>query len=284
MQKELKGRPITKKIYRQLKSRIELHKLKPKLVVIIIGKDPAAEYYVKMLEKKGKKIGLIVDTLKFEKDISQEKLLLHIKELNNKTDVNGIMIQKPLPNQINESQIISMINYRKDVDAMHPLNIGNMVLDQEGFIPCTPAAVLEMLKFYNIETQGRNIIIIGRSDIVGKPLANLFLRKNETGNATVTICHSRTKNLVSHTKKADILITAIGKPQFVKKEMIKKNSIVIDVGVNQIEDKEKGKIYVGDVDYDDCYHKSLFITPVPGGVGSVTTSLLLKNVVDACEK
>ena len=232
----------------------------------------------KLSGKKRLKVGITVETMILQKSIDQRSLLKKIEELNNNSQVNAIMLQKPLPNHLDESEIIMKIDPQKDVDAFHPLNMGNLVLDKKGFIPATPAAVLELLKFNEIETNGKHIVIVGRSDIVGKPLANLLLRKSETGNATVTVCHSRTEDLAFHTKQADILIAAIGKPLFIKADMVRDNAIVIDVGVNQIEDAEKGYRYVGDVDHEACFEKVSAITPVPGGIGTITTAMLLNNV------
>lgn len=279
MTKILKGKPVAKHIYDRIKKQLEQTEIKPKLVIIIIGNDPAAEFYVRNLEKKGRKVGIEITTKKFEKSIKQTELLSEISSLNSTPDVHGIMIQKPLPKHIDENGVTLAIDQTKDMDGFHPMNLGKMLLDQDGFLPSTPAAVLELLKYYDIETAGKEVVIIGRSDIVGKPLANLMLRKNATGNATVTVCHSRTKNLEKVTKKADILIAAIGKAEFVKADMVKNNSIIIDVGVNQVEDPVKGYKYVGDVDYENCFEKALMITPVPGGVGTVTTAVLLDNVL-----
>ncbi len=281
MDKRLSGKKIAKKIFAYIKEEIEQQQITPYLVILLIGNDPAAEYYVQNLEKKGLKVGIKVETMILPESIDQNSLLNKIEELNNDSEVNGIMLQKPLPAQLDESEIVMKIDPKKDVDAFHPLNMGNLVLDKEGFIPATPAAVLELLSFYEIETNGKHIVIVGRSDIVGKPMANLLLRKEKTGNATVTIWHSRTKALASHTKQADILVAAIGKPLFITSDMISENAIIIDVGVNQIEDAEKGYRYVGDVDYKGCFDKSVAITPVPGGIGTITTSVLLKNVIFA---
>jgi len=277
--RRLSGKKIAKNIYANIKEAIELNKITPKLVVLLIGNDPAAEYYVQNLEKKGSKIGIEVETRILDKLIDQDSLLKNIDALNNDSQVNAIMLQKPLPSHLNESEIVMKIDPNKDVDAFHPLNMGNLVLDKKGFIPATPAAVLELLSFYEINTNGKHIVIVGRSDIVGKPLANLLLRKSDTGNATVTVCHSKTKDLVFHTKQADILIAAIGKPLFIKADMISENTIIIDVGINQIEDANKGYRYVGDVDYEACFEKVSAITPVPGGIGTITTVMLLNNVL-----
>ena len=281
MTKKLIAKPLIKQIYADLKTEIIDNGFAPKLVIILIGEDPAAEYYVQNLVKKGKKVGIEVTTKLFNVDITQTQLLTEIEKLNSDANVHGVMLQKPLPKHLDESEIVMKINPQKDVDGFHPLNVGNLVLDREGLIPSTPNAVLEILKYYEIETSGKNIVVIGRSDIVGKPMANLLLRKNETGNATVTVCHSRTQNLSAIIKQAEIVIAAIGNPLFVKADMLKDGAIVIDVGVNQIEDAKKGYRYVGDVEYEASFDKVSAITPVPGGVGSVTTAMLLKNVLKA---
>ena len=280
----LKAKPVVKNLYGQMKAEIEEEKYFPKLVIVLVGNDPAAMYYVQNLEKKGKKVGIEVETKKFPSTVSQAELLEEIYALNENDKVHGIMIQKPLPSNINEYEVNFSINPDKDVDAFHPINLGNLLLGKESFIPCTPAAVIEMIKFYKIDISGKNVVILGRSNIVGKPLANLLLKKSVVGNATVTVCHSRTKNLSEITKNAEILIAAIGRPKFVTSDMIKENAVIIDVGVNQIEDAEKGLIYVGDVDYEACFEKAAAITPVPGGVGSVTTAMLLNNVLAAYKK
>ena len=279
----LKGKPVAKSIYKEID--IEIAKLdeSPKLVIIAIGNDSASEFYVNNLVKKGEKHKIEVELLKFPKDVTEDKILNLINELNNNDSVWGIMLQKPLPKQIDEDKITSLISPEKDVDGSHPENIGRLVLGKKGFVPCTPQAVLETLKFYNIETSGKNIVIIGRSNIVGKPLANLLLRKDSTGNGTITVCHSRTKDLAFYTKNADILIAAIGRANFIKENMIKKECIIIDVGINLIVENNIQK-YVGDVDYQNCLNTAKMITPVPGGIGTITTSLLLKNVVRALNK
>ena len=284
MNKKLIAKPIIIKIYAQLKAELKKSIFLPNLAIILIGDDPAALFYAKNLEKKGTKIRMNVTTYKFADNIQQKDLLDEIELLNEDDTVNGIIVQKPLPGHLDESEIILKIDPNKDVDAFHPFNMGNLVLDGEGFIPSTAAAVLEILKFYDIEVSGKNVVILGRSHIVGIPLANLLLRKSKIGNATVTVCHSYTNNLPEITKRADILIAAIGKPLFVKSNMIKENATIIDVGINQIQDTKNKSKYVGDVDFDDCLEKALLITPVPGGVGSVTTAMLLKNVVYALKR
>jgi methylenetetrahydrofolate dehydrogenase (NADP+)/methenyltetrahydrofolate cyclohydrolase len=284
MTEVLSGKPVAKRIYNKIKNEIEEYELTPKLVIIKIGHDPASEFYVKNLKKKGFKVGINVQTQNYSEIVEQNFILKQIEKLNNDDLVHGIMVQKPLPTHFDESRINDAIQPDKDMDAFHPINLGKMLLDQESFIPSTPAAVLEILNYYNISTTGQEIVILGRSNIVGKPLANLLLRKDKTGNATVIICHSRTKNLAEITVRADILIAAIGSAYFVQPNMIKQDAIIIDVGVNQVEDIVKGMKYVGDVDYEKCYEKSYMITPVPGGVGTVTTSMLLWNVIKSAKK
>jgi methylenetetrahydrofolate dehydrogenase (NADP+)/methenyltetrahydrofolate cyclohydrolase len=281
---KLTAKPVIKEIYSKIKEEIFQKNYSPKLVIIFIGEDPSAAYYVRNLEKKGEKVGIKIQTKNFDSQISQIEFLNEIEKLNHDTTVHGIMIQKPLPSHLDEDEIVMTIDPQKDVDGFHPLNMGNLVLHREGFIPSTAAAVLEILRFYEIEVKGKNVVIIGRSNIVGKPLANLLLRKSEIGNATVTICHSRTKNIQEITQTADILIAAIGKPFFVTPDMIRENVVIIDVGINQIEDPERGYKYVGDVDFENCFEKASAITPVPGGVGSVTTALLLNNVLISCKR
>jgi methylenetetrahydrofolate dehydrogenase (NADP+)/methenyltetrahydrofolate cyclohydrolase len=217
-------------------------------------------------------------------NISEQELLAILNEANHNPDVNGIMLQKPLPKHINESKVNSAINPAKDLDCLHPLNLGKIMLEEEGFLPCTPAAVLFCMLYYGIETKGKHIVILGRSNVVGKPLANILLWKRSFANATVTVCHSKTNNLAEFTKEADILITAIGKAEFVTPEMVKENAIILDVGINEIKLANGESNYVGDVNYKLCYDKALAITPVPGGIGRITTSVLFLNLVDACLK
>ena len=279
----LKGKQVARSIYKKIDEKILNMGISPKLVIVTIGENSASEYYVNNLIKKGTKHKIKVDLIKFAEDVSEEKVLDLISNLNTDKSVSAIMLQKPFPKSINEDKITSLISPAKDVDGFHPVNIGNLVLGKPGFIPCTPSAVLETLRYYQIETSGKNIVIVGRSNIVGKPLANLLLRKDDTGNGTVTICHSRTKDLSFHTKRADILIAAIGRANFIKENMLKKDCIIIDVGINLIKEDNVVK-YVGDVDYQNCFNSAKMITPVPGGIGTITTSLLLMNVVKTLEK
>ncbi len=277
----LKGLPVAKKLFAEARARIEAKNLAPKLTVIILGNDPAAMFYVQNIEKKGASIGVDVTIMREDDSISQDQLLSIIHGLNEDPNVHGIMVQKPLPKQIDDMTVSIAIAPEKDVDAFHPMNLGNLLLDREGFIPCTPAAVMDMIRHYEIPVSGKHVVVLGRSDIVGKPMALLLLRKRDFANATVTVCHSRTQNLAEITRSADVLIAAIGVARFVKADMIKEGAVVIDVGVNEISDGQGGTMYTGDVDYDDLCEKTTMITPVPKGVGTVTTARLISNVVEA---
>lgn len=280
MDKRLLAKPITKKIFAEIKEITSDTSRHPKLNIVVLGEDPAAAYYVNNLIKKGKKVGIDVEAVRLSAELSQDALVAIIEKMNDDNNVDAIMLQKPLPKHIDDELIVEKLNPKKDVDGLHPLNLGNLILNKDGFVPCTPGAVLQILDYYEIETNSKNVVILGRSNIVGKPLANLLLRKDKTGNSTVTVCHSRTQNLQKITSQADILIAAIGKPNFVVKNMLKPEAIVIDVGINQVVVDGQSK-YVGDVNYEDCFSKAKLITPVPGGVGSVTTAMLLKNVMKA---
>lgn len=279
MVKDLKAKPLTKDKYKELKTTIE--KLDHPLImkVIRLGDDPASAFYVKNILNQGKKLGVNVDLLTLDEATSQQDLISLIIKFNNDDSVAGIMLQKPLPQHLDESEINSLIKPTKDVDGFHPENLGKLILEQDGLFPCTATACLTMLDYYDIETSGKNIVIIGRSAIVGKPLANMLLRKDKTGNATVTVCHSRTKNIKEITKQADILISAIGKAHFVTKDFLSDDCIVIDVGINEVIDTSGKSAYVGDVYYDNVYDMVSAITPVPGGIGSVTTYELYKNLL-----
>jgi methylenetetrahydrofolate dehydrogenase (NADP+)/methenyltetrahydrofolate cyclohydrolase len=234
--------------------------------------------------KNCKEIGITSSLFKYESSISEAELLHKISELNTDEQIDGILVQVPLPPQISEKNVINAIVPEKDVDGFHPLNIGNMVLGFPSFVSATPLGILLMLKHYNIETKGKHIVIIGRSNTVGTPLSILLSRNNDSGNATVTLCHSRTKELANIAKTADILIAAIGKPGFVTADMVKENAVVIDVGINRIKDdsKKSGFALKGDVDFENVAPKTSFITPVPGGVGLMTIAALLTNTFKAC--
>ena len=277
----LKAKPLIKKIYQDLRNQIEQLGISPRLVIIRLGEDPASSYYARNLQKKGSQLGMKIDLEEMSATTSQDDLISRINKISVDRSIHALMVQKPLPRHIDESQINEAIDYLKDVDGFNPINLGKIMLGETGFLPSTPAAVLALLDFYEIEVTGKHVVIIGRSNIVGKPLANLLLRKNKQGNATVTICHSRTNELDKYTSQADILIAAIGKAKFVKSTMVKIDSVLIDVGINRINHPERGYVYVGDIDFDDCLDKVKAITPVPGGIGSITTAKLLENVMKA---
>lgn len=283
-----------KKISDEIKDEIavEVDNLKqkgiiPYLTVILVGTNSASKIYVKMKEKACKKVGIFSETIVFDESISEDLLLEKIDTLNKNPKVHGILVQLPLPSHINEDRVIEKVLPEKDVDGFHPTNLGRLVTGSNNtFIPATPYGIVELLSRYNIKIEGKHIVIIGRSNIVGKPLGLLFLRKEKKGNATVTYCHSRTQNLASITETADILVAAIGKAEFVKKNMVKSGVIVIDVGVNRVEDptKKKGYRLVGDVDFNQVSKIASMITPVPGGVGPMTIALLLKNTLFSAMK
>lgn len=283
MSEILKAKPVVKEIYTKIVEDVSHFEKPPILALVLIGEDPAAAWYVNNLVKQGKKRGIEIRLHKYNSDITQNELMEIITAFNQDDDISGIMLQKPLPSHINEEFVSSLISPQKDVDGFHPENLGKLLLDQDALLPCTPQAVLEIIKFYEIQTSGKHVVVLGRSDIVGKPLANLLLRKSPVGNATVTVCHSRTKNINEFTLKADILISAIGRAGFVTADMVTEDTVVIDVGTNLVTDEKGKESYCGDVDFEQVEAKVKAITPVPGGVGSVTTSLLLRNVVTAAK-
>ena len=255
----------------------------PGLVTILVGDNPASESYVKSKAKSSLEIGMRSKIEKLSADTSEDELIALIEKYNNDNDYHGILVQLPAPKHINENNIIDAISPKKDVDGLHPVSVGNLVIGKDTLAPCTPAGIQEMLIRYGIETKGRHVVVIGRSNLVGKPIANIMLQKKTGANAVVTICHSAAKDLGQYTRQADILIAAIGSPQFVKADMVKEGAVVIDVGINRIEDAAKPKGYriVGDVDFDNVAPKSSYITPVPGGVGLMTVAMLLKNTYKA---
>lgn len=245
------------------------------LAVIIVGNNSASRVYVNNKKKGCEEIGVISYEYALSEQTTQQELLDLINELNNKIEVNGILCQLPLPAHIDEQVVINNINPQKDVDAFHPFNVGHIMIGDYTFLPCTPAGIMEMLKFYNISVSGKKCVVIGRSNIVGKPMAMLLLKEN----GTVEICHSRTANLKEECLTADILVAAVGKAGFVTADMVKEGAVVIDVGMNR---NEEGKL-CGDVCYDEVFEKASFITPVPGGVGPMTITMLLENTVRSAE-
>jgi len=251
---------------------IETTGQRPKLSVIIVGENPASLYYVRSKQKFATEVGIESNTISLPIDVSERVLLDTIEELNDDTSVHGILVQLPLPEHIDEQAVIAAIDINKDVDGFHPAQVGRLSLGLKCLQPCTPAGIMELLKFYDVEIAGKNVVIVGRSNIVGKPIAQMLV----ASDATVTITHSKTSNLADFTRNADILVVAIGRPGFISAEMVKDGAVVIDVGINRV----NGKI-VGDVDFDEVSKKSSFITPVPGGVGPMTIAMLLFNTLSA---
>ena len=271
----LDGKALAQKIRSDLKGKVELLKeknIQPKLAVIMVGNDSSSKIYVRNKSKACEEIGIAYEEFLLDEDIEMEELLDLINELNNRKDINGILLQSPIPQHLDINEAIKAISPKKDVDGFHPVNIGKLVLNQDGFISCTPYGIIRLLEEYDIEFEGKRAVVIGRSNIVGKPMMLSLLNKN----ATVTICHSKTKNLSEITKEADILICAIGKPKYIKENFVKNGAVVVDVGINR--DPQTGKIS-GDVDFDTVSEKASYITPVPGGVGPMTIAMLMENLV-----
>ncbi len=259
----------------------------PGLGVILVGEDPASKTYVGAKQKACEKLGIFSTTLNLNAAITQAELLDQIHAWNEDSRFHGILVQMPLPSHIESDAIIYAIDPRKDVDGFHPINVGKMMIgDDSGFLPCTPAGVQKLLQYSDVNPAGRHVVIVGRSNIVGKPLAAMLMQKKDGANATVTICHSGTKNIVDYTRQADILVAAMGKAEFIKADMIKPGAVVIDVGVNRVADaaRKSGYRLVGDVDYDGVAGKASAITPVPGGVGPMTITMLLYNTVRAAQR
>ncbi len=270
------GKKISAEIKEELKEKAAKLKSEGKeitLAVIQVGNDPASTVYVGNKKKACEYIGIRSLAYELPEETTQEALLELVAGLNERDDVNGILVQLPLPEHIHEDAVIAAISPKKDVDGFHPQNVGALSIGQPGFVSCTPAGIIELLKRSGIEIAGKNCVVIGRSNIVGKPMAMLLLREN----GTVTICHSKTKNLKEITKQADILVAAIGKPKFITKEYIKEGAVVIDVGIHRMENKK----LCGDVDYEDVAEHTSAITPVPGGVGPMTIAMLMKNCVES---
>lgn len=273
----LDGKALAQKIRSELKNKVEFLKeknIQPKLAVIMVGNDSSSKIYVRNKSRACEEIGIAYEEFLLDEDIEMEELLNLINDLNDRKDINGILLQSPIPQHLDINEAIKAISPQKDVDGFHPINIGKLVLNQDGFISCTPYGIIRLLEEYNIELEGKRAIVVGRSNIVGKPMMLSLLNKN----ATVTICHSKTKNLPEITKEADILICAIGKPKYIKGNFVKNGVVVVDVGINR--DPQTGKIS-GDVDFETVSEKASYITPVPGGVGPMTIAMLMVNVVKA---
>ncbi|MGH2271724.1 bifunctional methylenetetrahydrofolate dehydrogenase/methenyltetrahydrofolate cyclohydrolase FolD [Anaerohalosphaeraceae bacterium U12dextr] len=283
------GKQIAAQMREELKQKVTALKAKgvtPGLAVILVGDDPASKSYVTAKEKACEEIGIYSSDNRIPATTTQAELLAIIDQFNKDPKIHGILVQLPLPKHINEDAVLLAIDPKKDVDGFHPVNVGRMVVGQEAYLPCTPHGVIQLLVRSGVTLDGAEVVVVGRSNIVGKPVANMLIQKAPTGNATVTICHTRTKNLAEHVRRADIVIAAAGRPNTITAEMVKPGAVVIDVGVNRIDDasKKSGFRLVGDVDFEGVKEKASQITPVPGGVGPMTITMLLFNTVLSAEK
>lgn len=282
----ISGTDLAKKLREEMTEEVVALKeqgIIPGLAVIIVGENPASMSYVMGKQKAADAIGIAGFTKKLSEDITEEELLKFVEKYNQDDSIHGILVQLPLPKHINEEKIVNTIIPEKDVDGFHPMNVGNMMLGKDCFLPCTPHGVIKMLESIDCPTEGKHVVVIGRSNIVGKPMANLLLRRGRFGNATVTVCHSGTKNLKEHTLQADILIPAVGKPNLITADMVKEGSVIIDVAVNRVEDatRKRGFRLVGDVDFEGVQDKVHAISKVPGGVGPMTITMLMRNTIDS---
>lgn len=276
MAKILNGKEVSQRIREELKEevkKLQENGINPGLAVVIVGDDPASRVYVNSKKKACAELGIYSEEYALSGDTAESELLELVETLNKKQDISGILVQLPLPKHINEENIINAIDPKKDVDAFHPVNVGKIMIGNYDFLPCTPAGVMELIKESGIDIAGKDCVVIGRSNIVGKPQSMLLLHQN----ATVTICHSKTKNLREKVKAADIVVAAVGKPEIITGDMIKDGAVVIDVGINRLENKK----LVGDVKFEEAEKKAAAITPVPGGVGPMTIAMLMKNTVRA---
>jgi methylenetetrahydrofolate dehydrogenase (NADP+)/methenyltetrahydrofolate cyclohydrolase len=284
----ISGTEIAKQIREELKAEIarlkEQHNLVPGLVTVLVGEDPASQVYVGAKEKTSQALGLYSERHDLAADTSEEALLALISKLNRDPKIHGILVQLPLPKHINETRVLYAIDPKKDVDGFHPVNLGKLMIGEPDYLPCTPHGIQQLLVRSGVEIEGAEVVVVGRSNIVGKPIANILLQKKEGANATVTVCHTRTRNISAHTRQADIIIVAAGRPKAITADMVKEGVVVIDVGVNRIGKTAEGKaILVGDVDFEAVKEKAKAITPVPGGVGPMTITMLMLNTVKAAK-
>jgi methylenetetrahydrofolate dehydrogenase (NADP+)/methenyltetrahydrofolate cyclohydrolase len=284
----IEGKVVAKEVRRGLKQRIAALKerdVTPGLAAVLVGDDPASATYVKSKARACQKLGLYSEVIRKAADISQEELVQVVRRLNSDDRIHGILVQSPLPSHMDELSVTLEIDPAKDVDGFHPYNVGMIMIGRPNLIPCTPFGIIKLLQHYEIDPSGKHVVVIGRSNIVGKPVAALLLQKAEMANATVTIAHSRTANLAGITSQADILIAAIGRPAMVTGDMVAEGAVIVDVGINRVKDpdSEKGYRLVGDVAFDQVFPKASFITPVPGGVGPMTIAMLMTNTVTAAE-
>ncbi|MBN2467195.1 MAG: bifunctional 5,10-methylene-tetrahydrofolate dehydrogenase/5,10-methylene-tetrahydrofolate cyclohydrolase [Deltaproteobacteria bacterium] len=286
--KIISGAEIAREIREELKREVailgEKHGVVPGLVTILVGENPASVSYVTAKQQAAKALGFYSLQVNEPETISEENLEELVNTYNRNSLIHGILVQLPLPSHINESAVLHAVDPRKDVDGFHPVNVGKLMIGEADFIPCTPAGIQQLLLRTGIETDGAEVVVVGRSNIVGKPIANILLQKGKGANATVTVCHTRTRNLAEHTKRADILIVAAGKPKAITADMVREGAVVIDVGVNRIGVSESGKAKLcGDVDFERVKEKAGAITPVPGGVGPMTITMLMMNTVKAAK-
>jgi len=283
------GKEIAREIREELKVQVselkEKYNVVPGLATVLVGDDPASHSYVGGKIRTCQALGIHSDHHQLPADTDEQELLDIIDRLNNEDSINGILVQLPLPDHIDENKVLFAINPQKDVDGFHPVSVGRMMIGEAEFLPCTPHGIQELLVRSGTKIEGADVVVIGRSNIVGKPVANILVQKQKDANATVTICHSRTRDIAAHTKRADILIAAIGKPKFVTADMVKEGVVVIDVGTNEVGRTAEGKrILAGDVDFDAVKEKAAAITPVPGGVGPMTITMLMANTIKAAGK
>lgn len=289
MYKIIDGKAISEQIKTEIAAEVEAMiaagKKRPHLAVIIVGHDGGSETYVAHKVKSCEQVGFTSTKITFEADVTEQELLAKIDELNKNTDLDGFIVQLPLPKHISEQKVIEAIDYRKDVDGFHPINVGRMSIGLPCYVSATPAGIIELLRRYEIPTAGKNCVVIGRSNIVGKPVASLMMQKGYPGDATVTVCHSRTKNLKEICLQADIIIAALGQPEFLKGDMVKEGAVIIDVGTTRVPSTEtkSGFKLKGDVAFEEAAPKASYITPVPGGVGPMTIISLLKNTLLAAK-
>ena len=286
--KLIKGAEVAREIREELKKEVaELkakHNVVPGLVTVLVGADPASQVYVGAKEKTSKELGIYSERYDLPEKTTQKELIALIDKLNKDPKINGILVQLPLPKHLNEEEVLYTIDPKKDVDGFHPVNVGKLMIGEPDYMPCTPAGIQQLLMRSGTQIEGAEVVVVGRSNIVGKPIANILLQKAPGANATVTICHTRTKDMAFHTKRADILIVAAGRPKYITADMVKDGVVVIDVGVNAIGKTAEGKrILAGDVDFETVKEKAAAITPVPGGVGPMTITMLMMNTVRAAK-
>lgn len=284
--KIISGTEIAKQIRAELKDEVsglkEKHNVTPGLATVLVGEDPASKVYVGQKEKACKELGIYSERIDVPVDTSESDLLALVEKLNKNPNINGILVQLPLPKHIDDKKVLYAIDPAKDVDGFHPMNVGKLMIGARCFLPCTPRGIQELLIRFGVETAGAEVVVVGRSNIVGKPIANMLMQKGKGADATVTLCHTRTKDMAAHTRRADILIVAAGRPKTVTGDMVKEGVVVVDVGVNRIGQTPEGKaILAGDVDFESVKEKAAAITPVPGGVGPMTITMLMKNTVQA---